>query len=128
MTVFNRQIATAKRLITKYGQSVVWQQIRDLPSIDSDEPWKAGGAATAVNITVKIVFIPNTRINYETLKAMIAGFEISTGQTLGYMAAQSFTPSRKDIVIRNGVQYRIEKVNELNVDGSPIIYTIAFND
>lgn len=127
MTAFARQIATAKRLIAKNGQTVQWRQVRDAAPADPLKPWLASGNATNVDTDVKIAFLPNKRVGFETLIAAATGAEILTGSVIGYMAAVSFEPSKKDIVLRGGVVYRISKIDELNVDGAPILYTITFD-
>lgn len=136
MTVFTRQIATALRLIDKYGQYVTWQQNRADPFTPNPMPWLAEGNATAVNNRVKIAFLPNKRVGFETIVAAAMGQEIKTGSVIGYMAQVSFVPTTEDVVLRpafgaafslgSGIQYRIAKIDELNVDGTPILYTVTF--
>lgn len=127
MTVYARQIATAKRLIAAKGQSVIWRQVRDAAPADPLKPWIASGNAVSVDNTVKIAFLPNKRLGFETLIAAAIGREILSGSVIGYMAQVSFAPTKKDVVMRGDIPYRIVNIDELNVDGAAILYTIHFD-
>lgn len=127
MTVYSRQIATAIRLLDKYGQFIKWRQIKDGLPTDIAQPWKPSIAAPKDLDKIKVAFFPNNRVTYESLRSLITGQEISTGNTLGYMASQLFLPSLKDTLIRNGKEYRLESISEINVDGSPILYILSLD-
>jgi len=132
MTVFTRQIATATRLIDKYGQYVTWRQDK---ATAGAADWLSGETAKTNN-RVKIAFLPNKRVGYETMLAAALGQEIKTGSVLGYMASVTFVPTIEDVVLRpafaapfvlgTGIEYRISKIDTLDVDGTPILYTVTF--
>ncbi len=132
-TVFTRQIASAKRLLDKYGQFVTWQQNR---AVAGAVGWLASANTAPINNRVKIAFLPNSRVGFETMLAAAIGQEIKTGSVIGYMAQVTFVPTIDDVVLRpgfgasfvlgSGEALRPAKIDELNVDGTPILYTITF--
>lgn len=124
MGVYDRQIATAKRLITKFGQSVTWQQITDGAPGDSSKPWKPG-AATTVENTVDIVFLPEDRRDYEFLRAL-SGTSIPTGNLVGYMAATTFTPTLKDTVLRGTEKLGVKSIDPIAPNGEILLYIVRF--
>lgn len=126
MTVFTRQIATAKRLIGAKGAACLWRVLPDAIQ-DTNKPWTVAPAAPIEYLNVKIVFLPFTRMNYEFLRQM-TGTEIQIGDTYGLMAQQTFKPTITDIVIRNvdGQIFNIYNISPLAPDGTDILYTIHF--
>lgn len=122
MAVFSRQVASATRLIAKYGELVKWQQTTYTQP--SETPWKQT-ESTPVQTNVSIVFLPVTRIGGETLRHM-KGSEVSAGGMKGLMAANGFTPSIKDTVLRGSKLLRISTLTELNPNGESILWEIEF--
>lgn len=125
MGVYDRQIATAKRLIAAKGQSVIWRQLTDGNPADSDKPWNAGETRKKDH-TVSIVFLPDTRSGYEMLRAM-GVTEVPKGNMIGLMAQVPFTPALKDIVLRDGVPVAIRTITPLAPNGENILYTVGFD-
>lgn len=125
MGVFDRQTATASRLITKYGQIVTWNQLSDGAPTDLDKPWKPGGVVTTPQ-TATIVFLPDTKENKQLLR-YLAGSLTLTGTLTGLMAQVDFTPKPKDIVIRDGTQLVIKSIDILDPNGEGVIlYFLEF--
>lgn len=124
MTVYSRQIERAQCMIDQKGQSVTWRQIVDTPN--PTEPWKPT-AGTPVDNTVKIVFFPYSLQTKKTLQ-FLTGTEIKSGYIYGLMASVSFTPGIKDVVIRGSKQLIIDSIDVLDPDGTPILYTIGFQE
>lgn len=124
MAQFDRSIATAKRLIAKYGQAVTWRQITDvLP--DPNEPWNPG-EPEIVNNTVVIAFLPVGKEQLETLR-LRPGTEVPKVSEMGYMfGGVEFEPNMKDVVVRNGVELSIVYIDELHPNGQEILYTVLF--
>ena len=122
MAIYDRQIATALRLIAKYGEMVQWVQVRDVAP-DPEKPWETGGQVRTSK-DVKICFLP---ITAETMKTVVflKGTEVQAGSVMGYMGAVDFEPSAKDIVNRGG-ELRIENLDCLAPNGRPILYTVVF--
>jgi len=130
MAGFERQIASAKRLIGKNGQAVLWR-IRSEGTTDGAEvegatKWrpKATAPSTPDDRAVTIVFFPITQQKYESLRSR--GIEVSTGAQMGFMPAVDFEPSQKDAVMRNDVLMPIETIDVLAPNGDPILYEIVF--
>ena len=123
MGQFDRQIATAERLIKKYGQAVIWRQIVDIPN--TDQPWKAS-AQTTVEQPVTIAFIPMTR-EYKEMFVFKDKTEVTSGFVVGLMKGNiPFTPGPKDVVVRNGKTYDIETLDPLSPNGQQILWTMIF--
>lgn len=130
MAGYERQIASAKRLIAKRGQVVSWR-IRTEGTVDAGEvagatKWrpKVVTPSTPDDRLVSIVFLPITKEKYESLSAM--GVELSTGAQMGYMGAVDFQPSQKDAVLRAGVLMPIETIDVIAPNGDPVLYEIVF--
>jgi hypothetical protein len=123
MTIYADQIASTLELIAEKGQLVQWRQIRDTVP-DAAQPWNTG-AASHTDTDVSIVFLPINKEMRETL-AFFGDTELLIGMTMGLMGAYSFTPSAKDIVIRDGVELKLFSVNTLAPDGPAILHTIVF--
>lgn len=127
MTVFARQIATALRLIAKNGELCTWRSIPDGVSLDPTKPWLKTNVEP-IDTKVKIVILPNTRVTHETIKTL-TGTEVSIGEDYGLMAQVKFVPSKADVVIdSSGRVKRIETIDILKPDGTPILYTVKFKE
>lgn len=128
--VYEHQIATATRLIEKYGQACVWRE----PGTPTGNPANPTPAAPADH-NVRIVFLNNT--NKESLAAflsMIAETDIPTGGMRGLMAPVSFTPTLKGRVARNTAFAEpslsiMDKngIDTLNLNGELILYYLRFS-
>ena len=125
MARFDAQIKTALRLIAKNGQAAKWRIVRDGAPVDSSQPWKPTQPATPVEHDVTICFLPINKEMRETI-AYLRGTEVPTGSVMGYMGAVDFEPSSKDVVIRDGVEMRIENIDVLSPNGQIILYTAVF--
>ncbi len=124
MGTYDRQIASAKRMLKKYGQSITWTSLTDGDPSDSSQPWKVTDADPSDNTAIIAFF----EIGSETRKMQMyrAGTEISQGVLMGYMAAQGFTPKIKDVITRDGEQYTVKNIDTLSPNGEVILYTIEF--
>ena len=127
MARFDTQIKTALRLIARNGQPVKWRVLLDGEPADPLQPWKPSQLAALIEHDVKICFLPITKEMRETI-AYLRGTEVNTGSTMGYMGAVSFKPSSKDVVIRDGVELRIENIDILSPNGQVILYTAVFKE
>jgi hypothetical protein len=86
---FERQIATATRLIDRYGATCVWRE----PGTPTGSP-ASPVPGTPEDHAVKIVFLTNTtRESLAGLLSMITETELPTGGKRGLMAAVNFQPS-----------------------------------
>jgi len=119
--VFATQIATAQRLISKFGQSCTWRKTA-VSTPNPAKPWEMiPGVAT--DVTVKVVFVSKFKEHF-FLKYM-ANTEIPEGLFVGYMAAQSFTPAINDILIRGSETLTIQAIDIVAPNGELILYIIT---
>lgn len=130
MAGYERQIASAKKLIARRGQVVSWR-VRAEGTTDGGEvagatKWrpKAVTPAEPDDRSVSIVFLPITKEKYESLAAM--GVEVTTGEQMGYMGAVDFQPSKSDAVLRAGVLMPIETIDIIAPNGDAVLYEIVF--
>lgn len=125
MGVFDRQIATAKRLIEKNGELSQWV-VRTQNAPNPDTPWIPTGE-TDVSNPVKIVFLPvGTR--FLELVQMIAKTEVPTGSQKGLMAAVDFVPQIDAVIIRpsGDRQYKVKSIDTISPNGQIILYKLEF--
>lgn len=130
MAGYERQIATAQRLIAKRGQAVFWN-VRDEGTTDPNvtegaSAWrpKPVDGVSPDPVEVRIAFFPITKDQYESLRAR--GIELSVGSVMGYMGAVSFTPAQKDSVTRDGKTLEVEYFDVLAPNGDVILYELYF--
>lgn len=123
---YNRQIATAKRLIEKYGQTVSFSRISETIS-DPLKPWeKTLGTPEVSNF--KMVFIdPNatgiSQLGKEFLQ-YLKGSEILEGKLRGLLANNNFEPKPTDILTRNSKELKIYAINPLAPSDQTILYVL----
>ena len=121
MGVFDSQIATAQRLISKFGQSCTWRKT-DVSTPNPVKPWEMI-PGTVTDAAVKVVFVSKFKEHF-FLKYM-ANTEIPEGLFVGYMAAQSFTPAINDLLIRGSETLTIQAVDIVAPNGEPILYIVT---
>ena len=119
MGKFDRQIATAKRLIQKNGQLVQWKQTEK--DVSATNPWEQVETEAVLN-DVYICFLPSTDpwIRY------IKGTDVVSGGLYGLIGQVSFDISASDVVIRDSEELRIKSIDRLSPNGQNILYTIEF--
>ena len=125
MGQFDRQIATAQRLIAKNGRKCVWQQLVDGAPADSDKPWLKGKDTTEDH-DVTIVFLPAKGANNAFLQAL-SDTPINVGEDYGLMAAVDFDPTnRAEIYAEDGTTLLrgVKTVDPLAPNGDIILYTV----
>lgn len=111
MANYNRQIATAKRMIAKYGSKVIYNRIRDIET-DPDKPWIPGGQDVQSK-TIDAVFVNDSSTLAQTLAAFMAGTTIPEGRITVFIPDIGFEPSPKDTIVKDGVEYRFTGVGVL---------------
>lgn len=125
MGVFDRTIATAKRLIARYGQDCLWQQpaptTEDVPGYptvgDKPEP-----------IPVRIAWFAPRDLGRgtEEFMALMAGIEVPSGTEIGLLAGGlDFEPNDEDTVIRDGNELSVKKLDRLAPNGQAILYYVS---
>lgn len=121
MADYSEEIADAKELIAESGQEVIW---RKLPHSVGNQPWRLVSLA-AIDYKVNIVFVNRKKENVELLRSNGDGVQI--GSSYGLMGAVDFEPNIKDVVIRDGKEYRITSIDIIQPSGEPILYNIDFD-
>lgn len=124
MARFDRQIATAIRLIHKNGEIVQWRTVVDGTPPDPAKPWNPA-APTPVDNNVAICFLPVDRLTMETF-SFKKGTEVPKGALMGLMGQVNFEPNLKDVVLRGGETLRIANIDVLSPNGQKILYTVLF--
>lgn len=127
MGVYDRQIATAKRLIAAKGRACVWSQYEGGAAPDPGKPWKPGASVPTPH-SVSIVFLPQSGQNSAFLRAL-TGTDVPIGDDYGLMAAVDFLPTTKaEIYAEDGTTLlrTVKGFGVLAPDGDPILYTLYF--
>lgn len=123
MARFDRQIATALRLIQKNGQLVQWRQTARTQ--DPSKPWETQ-SSTQTNHNVYICFLPVNKENREFVNYLRGGNEIKIGSIVGLMGNVSFEPDASDVVIRDSKPLEIFNLDLLSPNGQKVLYTVEF--
>lgn len=128
MALYDRQIETAKRMISKYGQSVTWRKRTEILE-DDDKPWEPseGDEGSPVDATVSICFLPMDLQNKKLIQYM-TGKEVATGFLVGLMGEVSFSVDIKDTVVRGSEVLKIASIDTLAPNGRPILHTVEFQE
>jgi hypothetical protein len=124
MGQFDRQIATAKRLIDKYGEACFWQKPGDrAPGVD---PWRGSNIDPPDPVPVRIAFFPNGGDN--SLAAVIAALgdsDVNIASEYGLMAAVPFEPLTSDTLTDSaGNNVEIVKMTPLRPNGEIILWKL----
>lgn len=129
MARFDRMIKTAERLVAKNGQMVTWRQPRPAEALpDAQKPWKPAdqGEGGNTEYSVMIAFVPDTR-QFREFQYYMRDSELKSGVIIGLMAGSvPFAPSNMDVVIRDGVEYRINDIQLISPNGQKILYKVEF--
>jgi hypothetical protein len=123
MGKFDRAVATAQRLISENGQSVLWRQISAGAAVGT--PW-GDATVTTIDYTVNMVFFPDTMANHEWL-ATRPQDGIPRGGVVGLFTTALFIPTVNDVVVRNGKNMTVVSVDQLSPNGQAIYYEVRFN-
>lgn len=123
--VYDGAIATAKKLIDKFGMDCGWQ--RPAAEVEAEPGYPTTGALPAV-IPVRMAFFSPRDLGRGTdeFMAALAGTEVSGSNEIGLLAGGlSFEPDDQDSIIRNGVGLSIKKIDRLAPAGVPVIYYVS---
>jgi hypothetical protein len=125
MARFDRAIALSTKLIAKNGQAVTWRVIKDGAPLDPLQPWKPTEQAATVEHPVVIAFLPLSGDMRKTI-TRLRGTEVPINAVMGLMASVDFNPVAKDVVIRDGQEWRIEHIDTLAPNGQKVLHTVVF--
>ena len=124
MGTYDRQVATAERLIREKGKPVqVVRQTTTQP--DPDQPWLPGEPTTTIDDAYG-VFLNFNRKDMETLSKMQGASEIQVSDRKVLLAAAAVTasPTTTDLLRDEDGDWSIESVQELAPNGESILYTL----
>lgn len=124
MGTYDRQIATAERLIREKGKPV--QLVRQTTTIpDPDKPWEPGVPSESLDDAYG-VFLNFNGNDMETISKMAGASEIkaSDRKVLLAAAALSGAPTTDDKLRDSTGDWSIEWVQVLSPNGENILYTL----
>lgn len=121
------QIATAQRLIKKFGQEAQWIIPGAFVPDNPDYPGGSGSSSDPEVIEVWVCVLPEDRVGYEWVK-YIVDTEIPDGN--GYLLLAggiNFEPDiTHSIILADGSTVKPSKIDKLAPSGVPILYTVKF--
>lgn len=128
MGVYDRQRASALRIIAAKGEVCDWSQTGDSIA-DPDKPWEETDSVPVVYQGIRIAFFPLGANDLETVKLLLKT-EIPTGLEMGYMGNVPFEPDLKDLVVRrNGKKMRIVTVGKIDPNGEgAVLYQVVVRE
>lgn len=121
MSVYADDIATARELISEFGQKCLWQ--KRAPVTGGDNPWNPNQGAVPSAYPVDMVFLsPKTGAKY---LQMMNGTEVPVKSQVALVAGGlSFTPELNDTITRNGVAISVNRVDLLAPNGEDVLYYV----
>lgn len=123
MAGYARQIATADRLIRKYGELVTFHRLSDWTG---DKPWKPSDDPTETDFEdVPIVYYTETGLGRELL-AYFQGADVPAGQTLAMIPGNvAFNPQLKDTIDSPTMGLlKVLSNNPISPSGIPIVHML----
>lgn len=124
MGVYDRQIATAIRLIAKKGETVQW--VSEDEVVSGSQPWKTTAGAVVPGTPVKMVFVSAGSALLDAIAHLIPGTSVPSSSIKGLMGAVGFTPAINDMVVRDGVAMMVKDLNIVKPNDQVILYKITF--
>lgn len=124
MGVFDRQIATARRLIERYGEACLWQQPGDKDP--GAKPWHGSSIDPPDPIPVKIAFFPGgSESNFAAVLAALGDTNVNIASEYGLMPAVDFDPATSDVLTdSNGNNVEIVDMTPLRPNGEVIFWKL----
>lgn len=122
--LYDRLRETVNRLVNKYGDLVTWKKVTNNAPSDSDKPWDFA-ADTTLEHTVRVVFNIDDLEDRQFFHYMKKS-NIGAGLVNGIIGAQSFTPEKKDTVIRDGQELVITAIDPIKPGDTLLGYYIEY--
>lgn len=122
---YERQIATARRLIAQKGEACIWRVMTLGNPVIPGQDWKPTNPdeADIPKHNVNIVWVPESAIRamFDTV--------IPVAKYYGLMSEQSFLPSINDSVQSTSGRVKVEWLTELNPNGvESVLWALAAGD
>ena len=130
-TKYRRQIATARRIITKKGTLCTWFKDSDTDTTDDTSPEFPTNDEPTAYLKVPIAFYPQTRQNLATV-ITVALTGSYTDQMFGVIPGDvGFVPESDDAVLLtygDGTTrtLHVDTVNTTQPDLTPIVHEVSF--
>lgn len=128
---YDRQIATARRLIRKYGQPCLWAD-PGTPVPDPERPGMTIPAQPVVYTDIPIAFFPPSVLEIGQISNINASLnyardsDVVTFSLIGYMPKVAFTPNLNGVVTRDGKELFLLNIQTLAPNGDDILYMLVF--
>lgn len=122
MADYSRQIATAQRLIAKYGAACTWiTSVEAAPNADT--PHIPGNVTETQHSVLAAVFPFDDQIR-QTMD--LRGRDVPQGSQYALMGQVDFSPAVTDLLrLPDGTDWRVMAIKELNPDNTGVIlYTV----
>lgn len=124
--VYDRSIATAQRLIAKWGEDCKWQ--KPAPKTGGVPGYPEFGE-TPEPVPCKIAFFSSRDLGRGSAEflALLQGTEVPAGKEIGLLAGGiGFTPELTDTITRaDSSVISIEKIDRLAPAGIPVLYYVT---
>lgn len=124
MGIYDRQIASAKRMIAAKGADCTWRRpVR----AEGGEAWNPQ-PSNSVDTPVKMVFFSPRDIGrgMGEFLAALRGTEVPTSSEVGLLAGDiNFEPSDADIILRWDGQKGIKSIDRIAPNGEAILYFVT---
>lgn len=120
---YARPIATAKRLIAKYGAACTWTKPAEAD--DAAKPWRDLRTGPPSPYPVDIAFFSAKDLGYGSTMAlaMMAGSEVPAHSQMGLMAGgQEFNPELTDTLTFGADTLDVTKIDKLAPNGEPVLF------
>ena len=128
MGVYDRPIATAQRMIRKYGELCQWQKP---PATTNDVPGYPTVGATPAPIPCYLAFFSGRDLGrgrgLEAFLGMMQGIEVPANGEFALLAGGiEFAPENTDTITRaDGSPVAIKDIDRLAPAGIPVLYYVA---
>ena len=123
MGVYDRQIASAKRMLAKFGELCTVNSIVDVPVSDPSQPWNDSPNLPVAHMGIRICFFPLNEKQRRTVQATDGDL---TGYECAYIGQLPFTLGLKDFIVRSsGKIAKVISFDALDPNGEGVIlYTV----
>lgn len=128
---YDRQAATAFRIIKDKGEAVVWAGERFAVTADAATPWLET-SGVAFQEEANIAFFPLDR-QWSELIRYLKGTEVVTGSVYGIMPPHAFIDTLTDVeklrcvvTRQDGAKFMPLTIEPLKINEQTILYTIEF--
>lgn len=127
MAVFDRQIRSVTRLISKYGQTVTLKSTSSVTP-NPTKPWEQTDTSTETQVPMVFLSpsVSGAALLGKEFMEYIKGSELKVSEIRAYMAPTSVAPKVSDIVVRDGKEMKIRAIDTLNPNGQTILHTLEF--